>query len=186
MFIINQSKAWFWVLGQECFGDETEWGPTPNHNAPAYNYILDIIVCFQVCCNSLGEKALCCFNMTTTPVHNARSIKKWLSLFAVEELDCTEPWPQPQPHPTPLGRAGTPPTSVSNRTNALVAEWEQIPAASFHNLVERAEAVPADWTGHIRVVRVNLGKQPVSKAREREKSFKSPLKCEAICIMWVY
>lgn len=50
---------------------------------------------------------------------------------------CTEPWPQP--HWTPLGWTGARlycPTSVLDHSKALVAEWEQIRAASFQNLVE--------------------------------------------------
>jgi hypothetical protein len=79
-------------------------------------------------------------------VHKARSIQKWFVEIGVEELDWTEPWPQP--HRKPLGWIGTPTTSKwPNLTNALVAEWKQVPAAMFQHLVEslprRVEAIIA-------------------------------------------
>ena len=72
----------------------------------------------------------------------------------MEELD----WPAQSPDINPiehlwdelerrLRARPNPPTSVPDLTNALVAEWKQIPAAMFQHLVEslprRVEAVIA-------------------------------------------
>lgn len=55
----------------------------------------------------------------------ASSIKKWLSQFVVEELECPDP------------------TSVSDLTSTLEAEWEMIPATRFQHLVESLQ--PEKW-----------------------------------------
>jgi hypothetical protein len=76
----------------------------------------------------------------------------------VEELD----WPVQSPNLNPIKHLwdelecrvrASPhhPTSVPNLTNALVAEWKQVPVAIFQNLVEslprRVEAVIAAKVG---------------------------------------
>ena len=119
-----------------------------------------MILCFQLCGNSLG-KALSCFSMTC-PVHKAKSNQKWFVEIGVEELD----WPAQSPDLNPiehlwdelerrLRTRSNRPTFVPNLTRALVVEWKQVPAAMFQHLVEslprRVEAViaakggPAPW-----------------------------------------
>ena len=86
------------------------------------------------------------------PVHKARSIWKWFVEIGVEELD----WPKQSPDLNPIEHLWVElerwlramrirPTSVADLTNALVAEWKQVPAAMFQHLVEsfprRGEAV---------------------------------------------
>ena len=66
-------------------------------------------------------------------MNKARSIQKWFVEIGVEKLD----WPAQSPDLNPIGlwdelecrlRARTNcPTSVPDLTNALVAEWKQIP-----------------------------------------------------------
>ena len=100
--------------------------------------------------NSLG-KAISCFSMTMAPLHIARSIQKWFVKIGVKELD----WPAQSPDLIPikhlwhelerrLRARPKRPTSVSDLTNALVAEWKS-PQAMFQHLVEslprRVEAV---------------------------------------------
>ena len=90
-----------------------------------------MILCFQLCGKCFG-KAISC----------------------VEELD----WPAQSPDLNPIehlwdeleGRLQARPnhqTSVPDLTNALVAEWKQVPAAMFQHLVDslrrRVEAVTA-------------------------------------------
>jgi len=76
-------------------------------------------------------------------VHKARSIKTWLEEFGVEELD----WPSLSPDLNPiehlweelecrLQARPSRPTSVPDLTNALFAEWAQIPTDTLQNLVE--------------------------------------------------
>ena len=87
-------------------------------------------------------------------MHKARSIQKCFVEIGVEELD----WPAQSPDLNPIAhlwdvlerrlRARPKcPTSVPDLTNALVAEWKQVPAAMFQHLVEsiprRLEAVIA-------------------------------------------
>ena len=79
---------------------------------------------------------------------------KWLVKIGVEELD----WPAQSRDLKPIEHIWDKlecrlrarlnrPTSVPDLTNALVAEWKQIPTAMFQHLVEslprRAEAVIA-------------------------------------------
>ena len=85
-------------------------------------------------------------------MHKARSIKKWFVKISVEELD----WPAQRPDLNPIEQLWDElerqlrarpdrPTSVPDLTNALVAEWKQVPAAMYQHLVEsfprRVEAV---------------------------------------------
>ena len=81
--------------------------------------------------------------MTILPVHKARSIQKWFVEIGVEELD----WHAQSPDVNPieylwdelehrLRARPNRPTSVPVLTNALVAEWKQVPAAMFQHLVE--------------------------------------------------
>ena len=95
------------------------------------------------------------FQHDNAPVHKARSIQKWFVEIGVEELD----WPAQRSHDLNLiehlwdelecrlrARPNLP-TSLPDLTNALVAEWKQIPAVMFQHLVEsllrRVEAVIA-------------------------------------------
>jgi hypothetical protein len=91
-------------------------------------------------------------------VHKARFIQKWFVEIGVEELD----WPAQSPDLNPikhlwdelerrLQARPNHPTSVPDLTNALIAEWKQIPTAMFQHLVEilprRVEAVIAAKRG---------------------------------------
>ena len=91
-------------------------------------------------------------------VHKARSIQKCFVKIGVEELH----WPAQSPDLNPLEHLWDElerrlwarpnrPTSVTNLTNALVAEWKQVSAAMFQHLVEnlprRVEAVIAATGG---------------------------------------
>ena len=76
-------------------------------------------------------------------MHKARSVQKWFVETGVEELD-----KRAQSHDlNPIERLWDElerrlrarpnrPTSVPDLTNALVAEWKQIPAEMFQHLVE--------------------------------------------------
>ena len=94
------------------------------------------------------------------PLHKARSIQKWFVEISVKELD----WPVQSPDLTPINHlwdelehrlCARPncPTSVPYLTNALVAEWKQVPAAMFQHLVEslprRVEVVIAAMFQHL-------------------------------------
>ena len=94
------------------------------------------------------------FQHDNAPVHTARSMQKWFVEIGVEELD----WPAQSPDLNPIEhlwdelerRLRARPnrsTSVPDLTNAVVAEWNQIPAAIFQHLMEslprRVEAVIA-------------------------------------------
>ena len=72
--------------------------------------------------------------MTMPHVHKARSIQKWFAEISVEELD----WPAQSPDLNPiehlwdelerrLRARPNRPTSVPDLSNALVAEWKQVP-----------------------------------------------------------
>lgn len=78
------------------------------------------------------------------PLHSARSMKKWFSEFSAEESgrqraqtstpvntfrDELECWLWAGPYR---------PTSVTSHTNAVVAEWEKIPAAGLQILLKRS------------------------------------------------
>ena len=88
------------------------------------------------------------------PVHKARSILKWFVEIGVEELD----WPAQSPDHNPIEHVWDElgcqlrarpnhQTSMPDLTNALVAEWKQVPAAMSQHLVKslprRVEAVIA-------------------------------------------
>jgi hypothetical protein len=86
-------------------------------------------MCFQLCGNSLSQH-------DNALVHKARSIQKWFVEIGVEELD----WPAQSPDLNPIKQLWDElehrlrarpnhPTSVPNLTDALVAEWKQVPAA---------------------------------------------------------
>ena len=81
------------------------------------------------------------FQHDNAPVHKARSVQKWLVEISGEELD----WPAQSVDLNPikhlwdeleLRARPSPPTSVPDLTNALVAQWKQFPAAMFQRLVE--------------------------------------------------
>ena len=94
------------------------------------------------------------FQHDNAPVHKARSIQKWFVEISVEEIH----WPAQSPDINPIkplwdeleSRLQARPnrlTSVPDLTNALLAEWKQVPAAMFQHLVvslpRRVEAVIA-------------------------------------------
>ena len=96
-------------------------------------------------------------------MHKVRSIQKWFGEIGVEELD----WLAQSPDLNPIKRIWDElerrlrarphgPTSVPDLTNALVAEWKQIPAAMFQHQVEslprRVEAVIAAKGGTISIL----------------------------------
>jgi hypothetical protein len=87
-------------------------------------------------------------------MHKERYIQKWFVKIGVEELD----WPAQSPDLKPIDHLwdelerrlrarSNHPTSVPDLTNALVAEWEKVPAVMFKHLVEslprRVEAIIA-------------------------------------------
>uniref|UniRef100_A0AAZ3PX08 Tc1-like transposase DDE domain-containing protein n=1 Tax=Oncorhynchus tshawytscha TaxID=74940 RepID=A0AAZ3PX08_ONCTS len=84
------------------------------------------------------------FQHDNDPVHKVRSIQKWFLEISVEELD----WSAQSPDLNPIEHllrcnwnadcepGLIAPTSVPDLTNALVAEWKQVPAAMFQHLVE--------------------------------------------------
>ena len=110
--------------------------------AIAYNDILDDSV-LSTLWQQFGEGSFL-FQQDNAPVHNARSIQKWFVEIGMEELDCPAQSPdlnhiehlwnelerrqQARPYR---------PTSVPDLTNALVAEWKQVPAAMFQHLVAK-------------------------------------------------
>ena len=68
-------------------------------------------------------------------VHKERSIQKWFVEIGVEKLD----WSAQSPDLNFIAQLWDElervrpnrPTSVPDRTNTLVAEWKQVPAATF-------------------------------------------------------
>ena len=85
-------------------------------------------------------------------MHEVRSRHKWIAEIGVEELD----WPAQSPDLNPIQqlweelerrlRAGpNHPTSVPNLTNALVAEWKQVPVAMFQHIVESLPRQVVMW-----------------------------------------
>ena len=75
-----------------------------------------MILCFQLCGNSLG-KSLSCFNMTMPPCTKRGPYRNGLlRLCGRTWLSCRKPWPQLRARPNR-------PTSLPDLTNAFVAEW---------------------------------------------------------------
>ena len=58
----------------------------------------EMILCFQLCGNSLRKALPFLFQHDNTPVHKARSIQKWFVEISVEELD----WPAQSPDLNPI------------------------------------------------------------------------------------
>ena len=125
-------------------------------SAIAYNGILDDSV-LPTLWQQFGEEPFL-FQHDNALVHKPRSIQKWFVEICVEELD----WPVQSSDLNPiehlwdelecqLHARPNPSTSVPDVTNALVAEWLQVPAAMFQDLVEshsrRVEAVLARKRG---------------------------------------
>jgi transposase len=99
-------------------------------------------------CQQFGEGHFL-FQYDNAPVHKVRSIQKWLVEIGVEQLF----WPAQSPDlnliehlwdelKCRLRVRSNRPTSVPDLTNALVAEWKQVPAALFQHLVE---TFPEEW-----------------------------------------
>ena len=71
------------------------------------------------------------FHHDNAPVHKARSIQKWFVEIGVEGLDWVAQSPDLDCDPGLIVQHLLP-----DLTNALVAEWKQVPAAMFQHLVE--------------------------------------------------
>jgi hypothetical protein len=107
-----------------------------NLNTIVYTDILDNSV-LTTSWQQYGEGPLL-FQHDNAPVHKARSIQKWFVEIGVEEPD----WPAQIPDLNPikhlwdelerrLRARPNRPTPAPNLTNALVAEWKQVPAVMF-------------------------------------------------------
>ena len=131
-------------------------GPVKGNLMLQHTMIFQMILCFQLWGNSLG-KALSCFSMTMPPCtkrgpfRNGLSRSVWKNLTGLQSpgLNPTEHlWDEFERR---LRARPNRPTSVPGLTNALVAEWRQIPTAMFQHPVEslprRVEAVKAAIRG---------------------------------------
>ena len=88
------------------------------------------LVAVWLCGDCFRVQSLSCFHAP-----KAGGIKKWISLFAVEEFQrtCSQPWPQPHPAPTPVGWTGMPIVSQTSLTLDFTAPvpCSQVPVESL-------------------------------------------------------
>ena len=107
-------------------------------NAIAFKDILDDSVLL-----TLWQQFPFLFQHDNAPVHKVKSKQKQFFGIDVEEFD----WPAHSPDLNPIEHLWDElecrlrarpihPTSVPDLTNALVAEWKQVPAATFQHLQE--------------------------------------------------
>jgi hypothetical protein len=109
-----------------------------NHNATAYNDILDHSV-HPSLWKHFGKGPFL-FQYDNALVHKARSIQKWFVEIGEEKLDWAAQSPVFNPIEYPWSELEL--LRVLDLTNALVAEWKHVPAAKFQHRVIAAKGGP--------------------------------------------